>query len=186
MKRASLLLAALLLSAGMSVAQTTQAWTSGWDIFNEPLNFTRSSITWSVSATSKLTVTFRLVGARPSKVYQVGVTFFCTTFPATFGQFPTGYTSSGNCMEFTKQGVTETLAAVELGVVTTDIHGNGSFSVVVGPIAAGTYDVEFKAENGAGCNLTGGGNGNGGTGPVCDVDFQSPGTFGNATTITVP
>ena len=55
---------------------------------------------------------------------------------------------------------TATAATVELGVVTTDIHGNGSFMVVIGPIASGTYHVEFQARNGAGCNLIGGaGNG---------------------------
>jgi hypothetical protein len=79
--------------------------------------------------------------------------------------------------------VTETVVAVEFGVVTTDIHGNGSFTVVVGPIASGSYDLEFDARNGAGCNLTGGA----GNGSDCNVDLQSPGpTFGMATTITIP
>ena len=64
---------ALFVSASTALA-TTQAWTAGWDNFSEPLDFTHSNITWSVSSTTrKLTVTFRLVGARPSKLYQVGV-----------------------------------------------------------------------------------------------------------------
>jgi hypothetical protein len=55
--------------------------------------------------------------------------------------------------------------------VTTDIHGNGCFTVVVGPIASGTYDVEFDARDGAGCNLTGGAS----NGSDCASDFQLPG-----------
>lgn len=75
------------------------------------------------------------------------------------------------------------IAWVQVGVVLTDINGNGSFSVVIGPISAGTYDIEFHAENGAGCNLIGGA----GNGSDCDEDFQSPGpTFGDTTTITIP
>ena len=181
-KRIFLLAAALLLSAGTASA-TTQGWTAGWDNFSEPLDFTHSSITASVSSTThKLTVTFKLVGARHSKLYQVGIHIMdCSTFPATFGQFPTD--TPGTCQAITRQGVTETVEAVEFGVVTTDIHGNGSFSVVVGPIASGTYDLEFDARDGAGCNLTGGA----GNGSDCKVDFQSPGpTFGTETIITIP
>jgi hypothetical protein len=74
--------------------------------------------------------------------------------------------------------------AVEFGVVTTDVSGNGAFSVAVGPIAAGTYGVEFHARNGAGCNLIGNG-GTGGSGK-CAADFQSPGpTFGDTRAIVV-
>ena len=64
-----------------------QTWTAGWDNLLEPLNFTQSNITWSVNATTrKLTINFKLVGATPSKLYQVGIHIFCNTFPATFGQ----------------------------------------------------------------------------------------------------
>jgi hypothetical protein len=184
MKRKFLLAAALLLSVGVASASTTQKWTAGWDLFGEPLNYTKSHITWSVSSTSrKLTVTFTLVGANPSKLYQVNAHFFCDTFPATFGQFPTDG-GGGTCTTITRQGVTASIAAVEFGVVTTDIHGNGSFKVVIGPITSGTYTLEFVARNGAGCELTGGG---GNDADHCDADFQSPGpTFGDATTITIP
>jgi len=176
--------AELLISAGTASAATTvQKWAAGWDKFTEPLNHTTSKISWSVSATTfKLSVTFTLNGATPSKLYQVGVHIFCTTFPATFGQFPANTLAAGNCDPITRQGVTKAVASVEFGVVTTDIHGNGSFSVVVGPIAAGTYDLEFVARDGAGCNLVGGA----GNGSDCAVDFQSPGPFGTATTITIP
>ena len=108
-----LLVMALLLAGGAASA-TTEKWTAGWDNFSEPLNFTNSNITWSVSATTrKLTVTFKLVGATPSKLYQVGVHIFCTTFPKTFGQFPSG--SGGACTAITRQGVTKTVTAVEFG-----------------------------------------------------------------------
>ncbi len=183
MKRTLLLAVALLLSAGTaSATATVQKWTAGWDNFSEPLNYTSSKISWSVNPTThRLSVTFTLVGARHSKLYQVGVHIFCTAFPTTFGQFPAG---NGTCTSITRQGVTKSLTAVEFGVVTTDIHGKGSFSVVVGPIASGTYDLEFVARNGAGCGLTGGG---GNTADICEGDFQSPGPiFGDATTIIIP
>src|SRR2546430_13014034 len=168
MKRIFLVVASLLLSATASA--TTEKWTAGWDNFSEPLNFTSSNITWSVSATTrKLTVTFNLVGATHNKLYQVGVHIFCSTFPKTFGQFPSG--PGGACTSITRQGVTRSVTAVEFGVVTTDIHGNGRFTVVVGPIASGTYDLEFDARNGAGCGLTGGG---GETTSVSGGGFQSP------------
>jgi hypothetical protein len=183
MKRVFLLAGALLLSVIGASATTTQKWTPGWDNFSEPLNYTKSNIKWSVNSTTrKLTVTFKLVGATPSKLYQVTIHFFCTTFPPTFGQFPTE-TNNGACVAITRQGVTASVAAVELGVVTTDINGNGTFAVVVGPVASGTYTIEFVARNGAGCGLIGGG--------PCDTDhaegdFQSPGPFGTTTTIIIP
>ena len=184
MKRVFLLVVALLFSASTaSATATTQKWTAGWDNFSEPLNYTTSKISWSVNQTThRLSVTFTLKGATPSKLYQVGIVPFCTTFPATFGQFPVDG-GGGTCTSFTRQGVTRTAVTIELGVVTTDIHGNGTFMVVIGPITAGTYDVEFQARDGAGCELIGGA----GNGSDCNVDFQSPGPiFGDATTITIP
>ena len=89
-----------------------------------------------VAATRKLTVTYKLVHATPSKLYQVGVHIFCSKFPKTFGQFPVQTPTPGTCTPITRQGVTKTAIAVEFGVVTTDIHGNGSFTVVVGPFLA--------------------------------------------------
>src|SRR6266478_3747238 len=153
MKRIFLLIAALLITASAASATATkQLWTAGWDNFSEPLKYSSSYVSWSVNTTTrKLSVTFRLVGATHDKLYQVGVHIFCTIFPTTFGQFPAG---SGTCTSITRQGVTKSLTAVEFGVVTTDIHGNGTFSVVVGPIPSGTYHLEFTTRNGAGCNLT--------------------------------
>jgi len=186
MKRIFLLAAALLFAgtAAAAPATTTQKWTPGWDNFSEPIDLTHSNIKWSMSASRKLTVTFTLKGATPSKLYQMSIHFFCSTFPATFGQFPAERNADGTCTTITRQGVTASVAAVELGVVTTDIHGNGSFKVVVGPVASGTYTLEFIARNGAGCGLIGGAS--------CDpdhaeADFQSPGPiFGDTTTITAP
>src|SRR5439155_27144161 len=117
MKRMFLVALALLLSVGTSAAKT-QKWTLGWDNFSEPLNRPNSSVTWSVSSvssTSFLTVTFKLVGATPSKLYQMSIHFFCTTLPATFGQFPTERNGGGACVTITRQGVTASVAAVELG-----------------------------------------------------------------------
>jgi hypothetical protein len=182
MKRIFLQAAALALLASSAFA-TTLKWTAGWDNFGEPLNYKKSKVSYSVDAAkSTLTVTFTLASATPNKLYQVGINFFCTTFPATFGNFPVDG-GGGTCGTITRQGVTKAVAAVELGVVTTDEHGNGSFKVVVGPIANGSYVLEFQARNGAGCNLIGGA----GNGSDCPDDFQSPGpTFGDTVTITVP
>jgi hypothetical protein len=141
MKKTILLAAALLLIVVAASAQTTQEWTTGWDNFVEPLDLIHSNIKWSLAAGRKLTVTFTLVGATPNKLYQIGVHIFCTTAPGTFGQFPTN-PATGNCGQITRQGVTASVTSVEMGVVTTDIHGKGSFKVTVGPIAPGTYEVE--------------------------------------------
>ena len=125
----------------VSAQTTTQLWTAGWDKFNEPLDLSHRTVKWSVSTTRKLTVTFTLAKATPNKLYQVALQLFCTTSPATFGNYPVVFLNNGNCVSATKQGVTKTTAAVELGVVTTDIHGNGSFKGVVGPIASGPMSL---------------------------------------------
>jgi len=182
----SLAAASLLVMASMGTTEAqvfkVHQWTAGWDSFGEPLNFMKSNVAWVVNTKTKtLAVNFLLVAARPSKLYQVGVAIFCTgTIPTTFGQFPT--LIGGACISSTRQGVTASNSGAELGVVTTDINGNGSFAVFVGPIASGTYNVEFQARDAAGCGLTGGANGLG----TCSVDFQSPGPFGTTTTITIP
>src|SRR5215469_3664663 len=181
MRKKSLLALAMLFMVALAGATTTEQWSLGWDNFGEPLNLTKSNVKWSVSTSRKLTVTFSLVSARPSKEYQVSINFFCSTFPSTFGQFPTDG-GGGACQALTRQGVTKDSAEVELGVVLTDIHGNGSFTVVIGPVPSGTYELEFFARDGAGCNVNGGA----GNGSDCAVDFQSPGPFGTGTTITVP
>jgi hypothetical protein len=179
-----LLMMALLLSASVGFAgTTTQKWTAGWDNFGEPLDYPKSKVAWSVNANSKkLTVTYTLVGAIPGKLYQVDLAFFCSTFASAFGQFPVQGLSGNDCQTITRQNVTASAAYAEVGVVTTDLNGNGVFAVTIGPIAAGTYNVEFRALDGAGCNLTGGA----GNGSDCDSDFQSPGPFGTATTIVIP
>ena len=184
MKKVLVVAALLVFSASILSASTTkQKWTAGWDYFSEPLNYTKSTIQWSVSASRKLTLTFNLVGATPLKLYQGSLNFFCTTFPATFGQFPTEENGDGTCISLTRQGVTATVAEVEVGVITTDLHGNGTYKIVVGPVPSGTYELEFFVRNGAGCDFINGG--------PCDVnhaeaDFQSPGPYGTATTIVVP
>ena len=104
----------------------TQPWQAGWDNFSEPLNFTTSSVIWSVSSTTKaLKVTFTLNGAKPTKLYQVGFHLFCTVAPAKFGRFPFG----GPCGAITRQGTTASVSAVEFGVILTDGKGNGAVTV---------------------------------------------------------
>ena len=173
-------LVALLLSASTTFAQTTQQWAPGWDTLNEPLNFTKSSVTWwvPIGTPHHLVVSYHLVGATPNKLYQVGVHIFCSTFPATFGQFPSLWV--GTCPPVTRQGVTATVTAAEMGAILTDIHGNGYKQIIVGPVASGTYNLEFHVRNGAGCDVSGGGR-------ECAVAFQSPGpVFGTPTTIILP
>lgn len=161
------------------LAGTTQHFTTGWDTFTEPLNLAKSTVKWT-PANHKLTVVYKLVGASPSKLYQVALNFFCDTFPAKFGQFPVD-AGGGTCFTLTRQGVTKTAAEVEVGVVTTDASGNGTFTVAIIGITPGTYQIEFYVRDGAGCNLNGGGGNSG-----CSVDFQSPGPWGTATTVTIP
>lgn len=114
------------------------------------------------------------------QLYQGSINSFCSTFPATFGQFPTDL-GGGTCQSL-GQGVTRDSAEIEVGVVLTDSHGNASFSVVIGPAPSGAYELEFFVRDGAECDVNGGA----GNGPDCAVDFQSPGPFGTATTVTVP
>lgn len=178
MKKVMLVLLVSAMFANWAQAATVQKWTHGWGNLNEPLNLQKSKVSWSVNAAKHtMTVSYKLVGATPNKLYGVGVGIFCTTFPSTFGQFPTQFLIGSNCTSFTFQGVTKTAAGVAFGVVLTDINGNGSFSVTVGPITPGTYQMEFAASDGVflGCG------GNGAT------DFQSPGpVFGDAVAITIP
>jgi len=185
MKKTIVFASVVLLMAIAAAAQTTtQKFVTGWDNFREPLNFTKSNVKWFVSSTTtvnKLTVTYNLVGVKPSKLYQVALNFFCSTFPATFGQFPNDL-GAGACVPITRQGVTKDSAEVEVGVVLTDIHGNGSLTVGISPVPADTYELEFFVRDGAGCDISGGA----GNGSDCAVDFQSPGKFGTATTIIVP
>jgi hypothetical protein len=155
-------------------------WADGWDIFTEPLNTKTSFVHWSLSPKNPfLTVTYQLNGAVPSKLYQVGIHLEnCRKTLPGFGQFP----ALGQCGAITRQGVTRTVEAFEFGVVLTDEFGNGSFALIVGPIAAGTYTLQFNVRNGAGCNVTGGGSG----GAVCAVNFQAPDHFGKTITLKIP
>ena len=184
MKRLSLVLAVLLIAGGAASAATTQKFTAGWDNFGAQLNYSLSHVTWSVNSTTKnVTISYTLVGAVPTSLYQMSLNFYCTTFPLDFGQFPIDGPFDGTCTSLTRQGVTKTVAETEIGVILTDKNGKGSVSVVIGPVQTGTYEVTFFVRNAAGCNVSGGG---GNSGTVCEADFQSPGPFGTPTTIVVP
>jgi hypothetical protein len=164
----------LVLVASSTLAATTKKFTAGWDKFNEPLDYKKSGVTWSVNPTKHtLAVTYKLTGAPPSQLLPVAIHIFCSTSPATFGQFAV-FQGAGPCQSETRQGVTRTGVDVFLGVPITDINGDTSFALTIGPIAAGSYDVEFDVFDSSFCS----------TGVV---DFQSPGpTFGDTTTITIP
>jgi len=183
--RASAVAALVLVTTLASAGANKQKWTAGWDSFGVPLNYGKSSVSWSVAAaTRKVTVSVKLVGGQPNNLYQVGLNFFCNSFPATFGQFPVEANGDGSCFSLSRQGVTQNVAEVELGVVLTDMNGNGSFSVVIGPVPSGTYSLEFFVRNGVGCDYIGGAPCEP---PYSPADYQSPGpTFGDAATITVP
>jgi hypothetical protein len=90
MKRMMLLLALaiVLVAITASAATTTQKFTTGWDNFGEPLNFTKSNVKWSVSATRKLTVTYTLVGATPTSSIRAASTPFAARFLQRLANFP--------------------------------------------------------------------------------------------------
>ena len=177
MKKVLVLAACLLLSSSVAAEARpkTLHWSPGWDEYGEPLDFDKSNIKWSIDQNSKtLKVVFTLIGAVPNKLYQVGFHIFGQC-PASFGQF-----LNIGCSSVTAGGVTRSMACIEFGVVTTDMSGNGTFSVTVGPLPSGVYKGEFGARNGAGCGLRGGGGNS-----TCNVVFLSPGPFGATTRIEV-
>src|SRR5215831_229373 len=140
-----------------------QKWRAGWDIFDEQLDYNTGEVTWKHSpGRSLLIITYTLRGATPNRQYQVGVHIF-DICPTTFGQFP----SLDGCAAITREGVTRVVEGIELGVVTTDSDGNGSFTVSVNGIEPGTYQIIFDVRAGVGCNLPVGCGG-------CAVVFQSP------------
>jgi hypothetical protein len=155
----------------------TLFWTPGWDEFDEPLDLEKSTVTWSVNQSTKmLNVVFTLIGGKPNKLYQVGYHIFnFSDCPGSFGQF-----RNIGCSAVTLGGVTRSMACIEFGVVTTDMSGNGSFKVSIGPLPPGVYAGAFGVRNGAGCGLAGGGGIS-----TCNVVFLSPGPFGTATRIVV-
>lgn len=163
-----------------AVDAKTLAWQQGWDDFGQPLNLAKSHVSYSINATTRhVTLTYFLVGSQVDHAYQVGIHVFCTTFAKKFGRFPVP--GAPACGSLTRQGVTKTANAVEFGAIITDAKGNGSVTVDVGAVAAGTYTLEFDVRDGAGCDVTGGG----GSGE-CPVGYQSPGPFGTGATLVVP
>ena len=180
LKRVITTAAVLALAIGSASPAKTLSWAAGWDNLTEPLNYTTSSVVYSVSQANDLSVTYTLNGATPNKLYQVAIIFFnqCPTPPASFGTYPE--TADSSCTPYTRQGVTASTSNTEIGVVTTDASGDGSTALTVGPLTAGSYKVEFIARDGAGCVVSGGGGGG-------NVDFQSPGPdFATTTTVKVP
>jgi hypothetical protein len=128
-----------------SAQTTTQEWTTGWDNFGEPLDLTHSNIKWSVSGGNAQIDGHLYVGRDDAQQALPGwYSDLLHHYSGTFGQFPTN-PGAGNCGQITKQGVTASVASVEMGVVTTDLRGNGSFKVVVGPIASAMRSNSTRA-----------------------------------------
>lgn len=182
--KAALLMSALTISgvasANIASAQSgAQKWSAGWDGFNERLNYKKSGVTWNHPVGKpQLSITYNLRGATPNRQYQVGIHVF-NRCDQTFGRFPV----LGRCNFIKRQGVTRQVEAVELGAVTTDAAGNGSFSVLVTDMEAGTYELKFHVRGNVGCLFGGSGHRTN----RCDVVFQSPGPFGSAIeTMTLP
>jgi len=143
----------------------------GWDRFDEPIDTARSSVAWRVHRPSRtLHVIFRLAGATPGKVYQVGVHQFvrrCELLPSGFGAYP-----YADCGPLTREGKTATAAAVELGAIVTDQNGDGTVRLEVPSMQPGVYRVAFHIRDGAGCNVIGGG-----PGATCTMVFRTPAPF---------
>ncbi len=160
-------------SADIASAQTgAQRWSEGWDGFGERLDYRKSGVTWKHPAgTPQLSITYNLRGATPNRQYQVGI-HVVDRCDKNFGRFPV----LGRCNVIRRQGVAKHVEAIELGAVTTDSAGNGSFSVLVTNIEAGTYNLKFHVRRDVGCLFGGSGHGS----DRCEVVFQSPGPFGSA------
>jgi hypothetical protein len=120
-----------------------------------------------------------MVGATPTKAYQVTVGIFCTNEPPNFGRFPIASGQQGACQVITRQGITAAQVAAEVGAIVTDSTGNGSFTVTTGALPKGKFKVEFVVRDGVGCNVAGGNSG------ACNIDFQSPGPFDTTSNFTV-
>lgn len=154
-------------------------WGSGWAGVNETLNYTESYVSYDYFSASKyLRVTYSFIGAKPKKLYQVGVHIYCNTPIAAFGQFST---NTKSCVSHTIDGVTKSVDSVELGMVLTDAGGNGSFEVNVGPLKAGTYNVQFSVRTDAGCYMSG----YPASSPKCAVIFSAPAGFGKMLSLNV-
>ena len=180
-KLVTLASALLIITSGAASAKNL-LWKPGWDIFDQPLNYTSSNLKYSVNnARRELTLTATLVGAVPSKLHQISAHIFnvCPNPPQFFGNFPVP--AAGGCQVLEREGRTATIIAVELGVVLTDANGNGTAVITVGPIESGTYQIEIIARDGAGCNVVGGSGGS-----LCAADYQSPGPFPTTFAVVVP
>jgi hypothetical protein len=77
-------------------------------------------------------------------------------------------------------GCSAGIQGMELGVLTTDSLGDGSFHVNIGSIVPGTYDVVFDVRQGIGCNID-----VESPGRNCPIVFQAP-SFQAPVTIVIP
>jgi hypothetical protein len=162
-------------STSTSALTTSLQWQAGWEIPHEPLDYSNSKVTYKAS-TGNLSITFVLVGAKPNWWYQVGIHLLwsnCTQAVSQFGQF-------ADLLGPVNVGCKSSQQAVEMGVVTTDSLGDGSFHVNVGSIVPGTYHIVFDARRGTGCNID-----VDDPGRNCPIVFQAP-SFQAPATIVIP
>lgn len=169
----------LVLVTTLSAGAGTLKWGGGWSETNEQINFSDSYVSYDYFKSSRfLRVTYYLSGAKPKKLHQVGMHFYCTTPIQKFGQFSA---NAKSCVSYTLGGVTKSVDSFEFGVILTDIDGNGSFEVNIGPLNPGVYKIQFTARLDAGCYMSGY------PSPYqkCSVVFSAPGKFGNSISLIV-
>ena len=143
------------------------AWQYGWDGFSGPMNFSESTLIWSLSG-STLHVSAAIFGAIPNTQYTIGLELFYAVARqcrSGFGQF-----GLGACLEVTRQGVTtwedDTNRASGIGTIFTNGSGIGTLSLSITGVATGVYDLGFYAQDGS-------------------INFQAPGPFGTGIPLTV-
>jgi hypothetical protein len=173
------LVAILLLLTSTNANAGTLKWGDGWAGVKEVLNFSESYVSYDYFSASKfIRITYSFNGAKPKKLYQVGLHLYCSVPVRAFGQYAT---NTNSCVSYTLNGVTRKVDSVETGMILTDAYGNGTFEVNIGPIEKGTYYIQFSARTGAGCYMYGYSDPN----PNCAVIFSAPASFGRYVRIIV-
>lgn len=160
--------------------RVTQNWNAGWDIQNAALNYSKSNVVWVYdNSTKTLKVSYYLSGATAAKQLAVGMSFYAATSSCpnptltTFGQYKVNWA----CGSATRDQFTATKQDMDIGVIQVDNNGNGQYDVEISGIAPGTYRIQYWVRQGVGCGF--------GNNTVCNMIFQSGGTYGSYYTVTV-
>lgn len=152
-------------------------WTAGWDLFDRPLNYSRSFVAFHQPAnTRNVQVFVHLDSALPGIPHLVGMNLYwgpegtpgTGMCQAHFGQF-----SASNCAYACRQNICRTYNSFELGVLITGEHGNGNLSLTATNVKPGNYEAQFYVR---------------GYGPPASpVIYQAPAPYGLGTIkFTVP